>query len=73
MLDYQKRILEEKEELAKKLEKLDNYLVDPKKCIDGIGLPEFLRLYKQQTAMRLYLNILLERIDHFVIENEEIL
>lgn len=62
MQPFQERVVEEREQLAERLAKLDDFLGTL-----GWKLPpdEASRMLRQQTAMSIYLNILDERIARF--------
>ena len=65
MEDYQKRVIEEADELDNKIEKLETFLLNPSSYIKITELPELGRLKRQADAMRLYSYILHNRIKHF--------
>lgn len=61
---WQLRVLEEREMLAQRLTKLDQF-VGNRQVIEDPITPEFILLVRQQTAMKMYLEILDERIVRF--------
>ncbi len=61
MKKYQKRVIEEKKELEKKVVKLVDFLYSDHE----IDPDEKTRLREQLSAMKDYLNVLIERIDNF--------
>jgi len=64
MLNYQKRVIEEKSELNKKIKDLDNFInvSDIFKTIDKY---EQIRIVTQLRIMEAYSEILTNRIDNF--------
>jgi hypothetical protein len=63
MKDYQQRAIDEKAELDEKRVKLDAFLLSP--LFSGLLDLEQGRLLRQSSAMRLYSDILAERISAF--------
>ena len=61
MKEYQKRVIEEMKELDKKIIKLVDFLYSDHE----IDPDEKTRLRSQLSAMKDYLNVLIERIDNF--------
>ena len=72
MEDYQKRMIDEFNELAVKIKKLSDKLQDPD-FIKKIGEDKKTLLFAQLGAMDSYYNILLERIRLEDIKTEKIL
>jgi len=64
MEDYQTRVVEEADELDKKIEKLEAFTKNLFFC--GLPAPEAGRMLRQLDAMRLYSYILHNRIKHFL-------
>ena len=64
MEDYQKRVIEEKNDIDKKLYNLGIFL-DSKFCAENVADPELKRLKRQKKIMELYSDVLAERIDAF--------
>lgn len=62
MEEYQKRVIDEVEELDVKIGKLEKFIENPPINID---VYEFNRLKHQADAMRLYSYVLHNRIKHF--------
>ena len=65
MLEHQKRVETERDELYEKLQKLSNFLHDgeaKKVCISQV---EHDRMSRQEMIMKLYVHILTERIQAF--------
>ena len=63
MLEHQKRVLGERAELADRAEKLDRFLFGM--VFNALGAEEQTRLVKQYAYMKLYLEMLDERIAAF--------
>lgn len=61
---WQLRVLEEREMLAQRLTKLDQFIGNRQVIEDPIT-PDFILLVRQQTVMKMYLDILDERIARF--------
>ena len=60
-MDFKTRLIEEKNQLEEKLDKLDAFLVSDK--VDGIADVQKALLFVQATAMNTYLRCLEERIE----------
>jgi hypothetical protein len=71
MKAYQERVVEEKKELDKKIEALDNF-VNANEAYADLDEEEQDRLTAQRTAMGEYSDILGERIEAFVDDDEEV-
>lgn len=63
MKDFQQRVVEEKAELADKLEKLTYFMTG--EVFDSLPTAEQKCLYRQSIIMDLYLIVLNERIEAF--------
>jgi hypothetical protein len=63
MQAYQSRVVVERDELARKFENLNRFL-NSGACLT-VPTPELKRLARQRLAMRLYLDVLEERIAEF--------
>jgi hypothetical protein len=63
MQAYQQRVIEEKQELDAKLEKLNQFIASPQFLV--VEVDEQKRLQRQQTFMKAYSNVLSERIEAF--------
>jgi hypothetical protein len=64
--DWQQRVVDEKHELAKKLENLIDFMKSDK--MNQISTSEAIRLQKQALVMRQYVSLLSERIENFIEE-----
>ncbi len=64
MKDFQKRVVNEKEELDANLEKLRSFIITP--LYNTSPRPERDRLYRQSLIMDLYPIVLSERIANFI-------
>lgn len=60
---WQERVVEERAQLAERLTKLDEYLAN-RNALEPMT-PDMILLVRQQTAMKVYLEILDERIKRF--------
>ena len=60
-MDFKTRLIEEKNQLEEKLDKLDAFLISDK--VDGIADVQKALLFVQATAMNTYLQCLKERIE----------
>ena len=60
-MDFKTRLIEEKNQLEEKLDKLDAFLVSDK--VEGIADVQKALLFVQATAMNTYLRCLEERIE----------
>ena len=60
-MDFKTRLIEEKNQLEEKLDKLDAFLISDK--VDGIADVQKALLFVQATAMNTYLRCLEERIE----------
>lgn len=60
-MDFKTRLIEEKNQLEEKLDKLDAFLASDK--VDGIADVQKALLFVQATAMNTYLRCLEERIE----------
>lgn len=63
MQDYQQRVVEELAELSKRFENLNSFLNGGRSL--SVPLPELRRLYRQRQIMRMYWDVLNERIENF--------
>jgi len=63
MEEYQKRVIDEADQLDEKIKKLKCFIEYPP---NSVGLPELNRLCRQLDAMQLYSYILHNRIKHFL-------
>jgi hypothetical protein len=64
MEDYQKRVITEKAELDEKLESLINFTESPVRFA-AVSKEEQDRLIEQRAIMKMYSDVLQERIEHF--------
>lgn len=60
-MDFKTRLIEERNQLEEKLDKLDAFLISDK--VDGIADVQKALLFVQATAMNTYLRCLEERIE----------
>ena len=64
LLPFQRRVVDEMNELSKKLEKLNEFIGD-NAIFAGLPYDEQIRLRKQREVMIQYRGILVDRIAHF--------
>lgn len=65
MPDYQQRVIDERNNLAEKVEKLKVFLGSPPPRSTTVPLQEQVRMFRQLDYMKLYLQVLDERIAAF--------
>ena len=63
MVDWQQRVVNEKDELVKKAKKLRTFICS--KQFNDISILEQLRLERQVVLMDLYAEVLIDRIQNF--------
>lgn len=65
MAPHQERVVQERAELAEKLQKLDAFLAEPAK-FHALDFTDACLLVEQSEIMRIYVEVLDERIARFV-------
>lgn len=63
MEGYQKRVIDERDELESKLKKLSDFVLT--KEYEELSIEEKTRLIRQKLIMNLYTQVLFERIENF--------
>lgn len=68
ILPFQQRVFDEQTELKDKINKLESFFITP--IFEGLSIQERHRLKRQLTYMKLYHDVLEERIEEFDSINE---
>lgn len=71
MLAHQERVVKERADLAEKVDKLGRFLFEGKSIVLSLPVDEQHRLLKQYSYMRVYLEVLDERIAAFPVDGQE--